>query len=69
MGAFNYPDICWVMDTAKYGSSKGFLGHIEGSCMIQKKMKFNLDRKIEIFAIYFLAIGSEWTKTKKAAKV
>lgn len=31
-------------------------------------MKFNLDRKTEIFAIYFLAIRSEWTKNKKAAQ-
>lgn len=68
MGAFNYPDICWVMDTAKYGSSKGFLGHMEGSFMIQKIMKFNLDRKTEIFAFYFLEIKSELTKNKKKKK-
>lgn len=31
-------------------------------------MKFNLDRKTEIFAFYFLEIRSELTKNKKAAQ-
>lgn len=31
-------------------------------------MKFNLDRKTEIFAFYFLEIRSELTKNKKAVQ-
>lgn len=31
-------------------------------------MKFNVDRKTEIFAFYFLEIRSELTKNKKAAQ-
>lgn len=36
MEEFNYPDICWVTNTAEHASSQRFLNYIADNFMIQK---------------------------------
>lgn len=36
MEEFNYPDICWVTNTAEHASSQRFLNYSEDNFMIQK---------------------------------
>lgn len=56
------------MDIAKYGSSKGFLGHMAGSFHDLENMKFNWDWKIGIIAIDCSDIRSKLTTKLKPAQ-
>ena len=39
MGDFNYPDICWEANSAKYGPSKKFLACVADNFLLQKVEK------------------------------